>query len=197
MHDPAARRPRNGLFDLLAPAWEGLMGAWGIGDVVETLDHRSGQRLVDLGGGVGRLARYIDRNARLVIVDPSGPMVRRGRRRGRVVGQARAEALPLASGTVERIVVLDAFHHMHDLPRAAAEIARVLAPGGRAVLFEPDPETFAGGWIARLERWTGMGSLLLRGEQLVELFSSRGLTTSLSRGRFHLLLVAERPQRST
>jgi demethylmenaquinone methyltransferase/2-methoxy-6-polyprenyl-1,4-benzoquinol methylase len=196
-YDLPHRRPRNRLFDLLAPAWESLMGAWGVRRVIEALEPQPGQCLVDVGGGVGRLARHLPEGTRSVVVDPSGPMVLRGRRRGRTVVRASAEAIPLASETADAVVVLDAFHHMENLPAAAAEIGRVLAPGGRAVLFEPDPQTFAGAWVARLERWTGMGSLLLDADSLSALFAGRGLHVRVDRARFHLLLVADHPQRRT
>lgn len=173
------------------------MGAWGVRPVLKALAAAPGQMVLDLGGGVGRIAGHLPAGTRAVVIDPSGPMVSRGRRKGRTVVRASAEAVPLAPGSADRIVVLDAFHHMTDLRRAAGEIARVLAPGGRAVLFEPDPETFAGAWVARLERWTGMGSLLLDEAALTDLFRGHGLDVRSRRETFHLILVAERPHRMT
>jgi SAM-dependent methyltransferase len=48
--------------------------------------------------------------------------------------------LPLPDGGVDRIICLDAFHHVPNPAEALAEMARVLASGGIAGFAEPGPE---------------------------------------------------------
>jgi SAM-dependent methyltransferase len=50
--------------------------------------------------------------------------------------QANGEHLPFADGSFDRIWGCAILHHL-DLPRAAAELRRVLKPSGRAVFCEP------------------------------------------------------------
>lgn len=45
--------------------------------------------------------------------------------------------LPFESGLFGHLCCFDSLHHMHDYRRTLAEMARVLAPGGRAVFVEP------------------------------------------------------------
>jgi SAM-dependent methyltransferase len=48
--------------------------------------------------------------------------------------------LPLPDSSVDRIICLDAFHHVPNPPEVLAEMARVLAVGGIAGFAEPGPE---------------------------------------------------------
>jgi demethylmenaquinone methyltransferase/2-methoxy-6-polyprenyl-1,4-benzoquinol methylase len=188
------RRPRNGIFDLLAPVYDLFARGYGLSRALEALEPLAGLRLLDLGGGTGRLAaRGAARGARAAVADASAGMLARAAAKGLPAVRARGERLPLRDGTVDRVAVVDAFHHMGDLPGIAREVARVLKPGGLAVLFEPDPERFAGRWVARFERWAGMGSLILPGSELAGLFSAAGLDACVERAPFHLLVVARKP----
>ena len=47
--------------------------------------------------------------------------------------QGRLERLPFADGAFDVVVAADVLEHVPDLPAAVAELARVLAPGGRLV----------------------------------------------------------------
>jgi SAM-dependent methyltransferase len=52
-------------------------------------------------------------------------------------GEASAEALPYADGSVGALVLFDVLHHIPSPRRFFEEAARVLAPGGRIVMCEP------------------------------------------------------------
>jgi SAM-dependent methyltransferase len=106
--------------------------------------------VLEVGCGTGRLAAALaERGARVWGVDPSAEMLARARTlAGRTVGfkQGRAEALPFKDGWFER-VVLRLVVHLVDRPRALAETARVLAPGGRAAIATFVPEHFERYWL--------------------------------------------------
>lgn len=97
--------------------------------------------ILDVGCGTGRLLRAAAQRfprARLEGVDAAPEMVRTAARLappGRVgLRIARAESLPFADGSFDAVFSTLTFHHWADQPAAAAEIARVLAPGGRWLL---------------------------------------------------------------
>ena len=88
--------------------------------------------MLDLAAGTGKLTRVLAEHADdVVAVEPLDGMRRVLERRlphVRVLA-GTAEAIPLADGAVDAVFVAEAFHWF-DLPRAVAEIARVLRPGG-------------------------------------------------------------------
>lgn len=123
--------------------WEVFEALVADGDLV-------GRRVLEVGCGTGRLAAALaERGARVWGVDPSADMLARARAAaGTGVGlkQGRAEALPFKDGWFER-VVLRLVVHLVDRPQALPELARVLAPGGRAVVATFVPEHFERYWL--------------------------------------------------
>lgn len=109
---------------------------------------RPGERVLDLAGGTGDLAAGMARRAgdhgRVVLSDINAPMLVRGRDRltdAGVVGnvataQANAEALPFADGAFDCVTIGFGLRNVTDKPAALAEMRRVLAPGGRALVLE-------------------------------------------------------------
>lgn len=192
MHvDAHDRHPSNVLFDWLAPVWDLLAGSLLLGRLLSRLPAQPPGPILDLGGGTGRLAaRVAARGDRALVADLSLPMVRRARTKGLPAVQSRGEALPFADGSIGAVLVLDALHHMGDLRAVAHEAARVLAPGGMALLVEPDPRTAFGAIVVHGERWLGMGSLMLDAEGLGGLFAGTGLDVSIERERGHIVVCA-------
>ncbi|MCX7168562.1 MAG: class I SAM-dependent methyltransferase [Rhodocyclales bacterium] len=95
---------------------------------------------VDLAGGTGDVARLLaDGRRRVVICDPSLPMMEAGRVRGGtgvtwLAGEA--EKLPFADASVDLLAVAFGLRNATHLETALAEIRRVLKPGGRFVCLE-------------------------------------------------------------
>lgn len=92
----------------------------------------AGRRIVDLAAGTGKLTRALVRtDAALLAVDPVTSMLCALRvvTAGAVPAvAATAQALPLADGSVDGILVAQGFHWFDD-HAALAEMTRVLAPG--------------------------------------------------------------------
>jgi SAM-dependent methyltransferase len=93
-------------------------------------------RIADLGAGVGHIVLPLAaRGFDVTAIEPASSMLAEltaaANRDGLTVRthHAAAEALPLATGSQDLVVVADALHFL-DAELSAREIARVLAPGG-------------------------------------------------------------------
>ncbi len=98
--------------------------------------------ILDVGCGTGRLLRSAEARfpgARLVGVDAATEMVKQAVASSPVESairfeQATAEELPFPNSDFNLVFSTMTFHHWHDQGQGIAEVARVLAPGGRWLL---------------------------------------------------------------
>lgn len=102
---------------------------------------RAGELVLDVGCGTGSLAAMLaDRapGARIAGVDADPEMLARARAKRPDVDwrEGRAESLPFADGSVDLVVSSLFFHHLPPAGKraVAAEILRVLRPGGRLAI---------------------------------------------------------------
>lgn len=96
-------------------------------------------RILDAGCGVGMYTEQFRRFSPHVVgveVDPAVAAQAAARIPGIVL--APAEALPLADGSFDVVFSHEVIEHVSDDRTAAAEMVRVLAPGGRLTLFCPN-----------------------------------------------------------
>jgi SAM-dependent methyltransferase len=88
--------------------------------------------VLDLAAGTGKLTRaLIAAGARVTAVEPLSAMRQMLQQRlpEATVMEGTAERIPVEDGFVDLVTVAQAFHWF-DAPKAAAEIARVMRPGG-------------------------------------------------------------------
>jgi len=98
-----------------------------------------GARVLDIGCGVGMYtARLAGAGARAVGIEVEWARAREARGRGLDVAAAVGEALPLADGSVDAVLLHEVLEHVADDRRTVREVCRVLRPGGRAVIFVPN-----------------------------------------------------------
>jgi ubiquinone/menaquinone biosynthesis C-methylase UbiE len=102
-------------------------------------------RALDLGCGAGHVAYALARGdaRRVVAYDPSAEMLsvvaEEARRRGHGAIETKvgaAEQLPFESHSFDLVVTRYSAHHWADVPRALAECARIIAPGGRLIVID-------------------------------------------------------------
>ena len=97
-------------------------------------------RLLEVGCGVGRYVEKLAPLTRLTIgleYEPERAAEAGRRLPGRIVNAA-AEDLPFADGAFDVVLSNEVVEHVTDDARSAAEMVRVLARGGRIVLFCPN-----------------------------------------------------------
>jgi SAM-dependent methyltransferase len=106
--------------------------------VLDALGPVRGASVLEIGCGTGDLSlQLLRRGARLTALDLSPGMVELARSRAPEATflVAPAEETSLPGESFDLVVGKAVLHHV-DVPAAAAEIRRVLRPGGRAVFFE-------------------------------------------------------------
>lgn len=149
-----ARRVR-GVFDSVADRYDvmndlmslGIHRAWkrfAVGLVAP----RPGQAVLDLAGGTGDLAKLllprVLPGGHVTLSDINAAMLEHGRRRllddGLVAGlkfvQADAQSLPFPTASFDAVTIAFGLRNVTDKQRALDEMARVLRPGGVAIVLE-------------------------------------------------------------
>jgi ubiquinone/menaquinone biosynthesis C-methylase UbiE len=184
-------------FDWIAFAYDRLLGPPRTEELVGMLDLPVRGRLLDAGGGTGRASAALHPFVGSVVVaDLSWPMLRQGRKRnGMKAVQTRTEALPFSDGIFERVVVVDALHHFSSQRAALEELARVLSPGGRILIEEPDLKRSAVKVVAVLEKLFLMESHFVAPEGIAQALSQVGLSVLPIRRdvRFRAWIGADKP----
>jgi demethylmenaquinone methyltransferase/2-methoxy-6-polyprenyl-1,4-benzoquinol methylase len=142
-----------GVFESVAPKYDlmndlmslGLHRAWKAFTVAVS-GVRAGDRVLDVAGGSGDLARAFARRVgptgEVWLTDINGAMLGVGRDRLLDAGltapilQCDAERLPLRSGMFDCVSVAFGLRNMTQKEAALAEMRRVLKPGGRLLVLE-------------------------------------------------------------
>jgi ubiquinone/menaquinone biosynthesis C-methylase UbiE len=128
-------------------------------------------RLLDVGGGTGRVASVLcDLVDEVIVSDISMGMLEKAPRSTLQPACCFSESLPFPNDSFERVIMVDAFHHVVNQSATADEMLRVLKPGGLLVIEEPDIRTFGVKLIALAEKLLIMRSHFLAPARIASLF---------------------------
>ncbi|OCB39916.1 SAM-dependent methyltransferase [Mycobacterium malmoense] len=162
-HHPHDYLPAAG-HDALLPCYDLFARLLGMPKVYATLiaqaEIADRQRVLEIGCGTGNLTTRVKRAhpaADVTGCDPDPRALDRARQKANDIrfDQGYAERLPYADGEFDRVLSSMMLHHINEdaKPAAAAEIFRVLRPGGRLHLVDIGGDmTTEHGLMARLIR---------------------------------------------
>jgi ubiquinone/menaquinone biosynthesis C-methylase UbiE len=134
---------------------------WHVKLVLDHLGDLQGKRVADIGCGKGRFARIVKErfpDAEVAAIDLAEAMLARVPSEIARVA-ASMIALPLATGSMDAAYATESLEHAVDIPRAVAELARIVKPGGRIAIIDKDAEAWGRLETPEWERWFGRKEL--------------------------------------
>lgn len=150
--------------------------------------------LLDAGGGTGRIAQTLREFCQqIIVVDESLKMLYQSAAKGNLNPTcARAEKLPFQEKTMARIVMVDALHHVEDQQHTLKELWRILKPGGRLVIEEPDIQKFPVKIVALAEKVALMRSHFLTAAQVASIFTDAAARVTIERRGYNYFVIIDR-----
>jgi demethylmenaquinone methyltransferase/2-methoxy-6-polyprenyl-1,4-benzoquinol methylase len=131
-------------YDLMNDLMSGGMHRLWKDDFVKLLRPQPHEHVLDLAGGTGDIAfRIAKRGATVTVADINAGMLAVGRERAEKKGfpdmafvEANAEAMPFADASFDAVTIAFGIRNVTDVPKALADIRRVLKWGGRFFCLE-------------------------------------------------------------
>jgi demethylmenaquinone methyltransferase/2-methoxy-6-polyprenyl-1,4-benzoquinol methylase len=181
-------------FGFIAPFYEKAIPLRDYRRFQELVDMPVGGSLLDVGGGTGRMAQVFNHVAgSIVVADISMGMLRQVYPKpGLIPVCAYSEFLPFSDLAFDRVVMIDALHHVCNQQATADELWRVLKPGGRVVIEEPDIDSFYVKVIAFAEKLALMRSHFLPAARILELFPGSAMQSCIEREKSVAWVVIEK-----
>lgn len=190
--------PKFDHFDFLAPHYERFIqpkdpsGLWRMAALPVK------GAVLDVGGGTGRIAQFLTQMAgQVVVADLSLKMLAEcNKKDGVQVTCGASETLPFPSETFSLIIMVDALHHVFDQAATIRECWRLLEPGGRMVIEEPDLRTLTVKVLAVLEKLALMRSHFLSPPAIAALCAFPGAKSSIEVDGFNAWVIVDKPSLS-
>jgi demethylmenaquinone methyltransferase/2-methoxy-6-polyprenyl-1,4-benzoquinol methylase len=147
-------------FDLLASIYDRLISPPEESRLIELVELPDSGLILDAGGGTGRIAQKLTGESRTIILqDYSHKMLLQSKNKdGMQAVASETEDLPFPAECFDRIIMVDAYHHLRDQRKCLDELWRVLREGGILVIEEPDIRHFGIKLVALAEKLTLMRS---------------------------------------
>ncbi len=181
-------------FKWIAPYYDRLASAPDLDFWRRALRLPADGRLLDAGGGTGRVSHPLAGEVeQVVLVDETARMLVEAYQKPPLAPLlAQIERLPFGDASFSRVMMVDALHHVREQRRCAQELLRVLQPGGRLAVLEPDLGRNSGKFVAVVEKLLLMRTHLLTARQLSDLFTNPGVRVEVHQVREQVLLLVDR-----
>ena len=159
-------------FNLISPIYDWVFKRRNNHKLSELLGLTPHHILLDIGGGTGRVAsHFVATSDHTFVADAAVKMLREAQKKGISTINVHSERLPFCNYAFDRIIMVDAFHHVIDQQATLDEIWRTLTPGGRLVIEEPDINNFFVKLIALGEKLLLMRSKFIKPQDILAMVS--------------------------
>jgi ubiquinone/menaquinone biosynthesis C-methylase UbiE len=181
-------------FDILAPLYDKVIRIKDPVKIVELGGFPVEGVVLDAGGGTGRTSQALVGKAKhFVVLDLSFGMLKKAASKdGLATVNSHTEALPFPEGIFDAVIMVDALHHVCDQAETALELLRVVKPGGRIVIEEPDIGKLPVKIVALLEKLALMRSRFLSPVKITQLYKDQPVFTRIERDSFNAWVVVEK-----
>ncbi len=181
-------------FGFLAPVYDRLIHSKDPASMVRRAKLPVEGMLLDAGGGTGRIAHSLNGYASMIVVaDLSHAMLQQAAaKNGLQTVCSHSERLPFPNGAFERIIMVDALHHVCDYLETAKELWRLLKPGGRLVIEEPDIRTLTVKAVALAEKLALMRSHFVSPPRIQALFNYPNAQTRIEREGYNAWVIVDK-----
>jgi demethylmenaquinone methyltransferase/2-methoxy-6-polyprenyl-1,4-benzoquinol methylase len=170
-------------FEWISPYYDRLIRSEKSDHIIELAGLPIGGAILDVGGGTGRISQWLVGSAgSIVIADYSIGMLRQAQKKKDLKTIcAQSEKLPFAPMIFECVIMVDAFHHVINQYETLHEIWRVLMPGGKVIIEEPDVSKFAVKVVAAIEKLLLMRSHFLKPDRIAKILKFPNALTAIKR----------------
>jgi len=178
-------------FGIIAPFYDRLFKAGDISKLIGCLNLKNLEFVLDAGGGTGRIGLALSKiGLKIIVADSSFQMIKRARQEKNLWSVCcLAEYMAFQNESLERILMVDAFHHVENQRQTVKELWRILKPGGRIVIQEPDIKNFLVKFIALIEKLLRMRSKFLDAEEVTLLFDDINPNIYIERDNSHYYII--------
>lgn len=181
-------------FDLLAPFYDRVIKLQDVEKLVQYAGLPTPGVILDAGGGTGRVAQALkDYAGQVIIADASAGMLRQAKLKdGLYTVCSETEKLPFPEDFFDRVIMVDALHHVINQEFTVSELFRVLKPKGRILIEEPDIRLFSVKLVALAEKLALMRSHFLSPQSIAALFSAQDARVQIAKDGFNSWVIAEK-----
>ena len=181
-------------FDILAPVYDRVFKINHNSRLKDLVDCGPNEHILDVGGGTGRGTAILRNAERRIILDSSMKMLEQAKRQKNLFWICSAsEQLPFDDQSFDKLIMVDALHHVLDQQRTMNELWRVTRRGGRIVIEEPDYRKPAVKLLAGLEKILQMRSHFLSPEQIAEGFKHSSASIQIHSDGIISWIVIDKP----
>lgn len=174
----------KGIFDLIAPVYrlfEKLSSSSTKKKVLNNMEVHKGDRILDVGGGTGKLLDMIKNNEpdiELILMDVSKAMMKHSPKSNQKV-LGKACHVPFDSNSINIVITTDALHHFENKKGALREMVRIAKQEGTIIILEFDPKSYVTKFIKYGEKLFGEPSYFFEISYLKRFFENHGLKTKI------------------
>jgi demethylmenaquinone methyltransferase/2-methoxy-6-polyprenyl-1,4-benzoquinol methylase len=163
-------------FDFLAPVYDRFIKTKDVTRLIKLIGLPIDGRLLDAGGGTGRISNELAvLTGSTIIADLSlGMLSQASSKVGIIPLCTHTESLPFPDASFDRVIMIDALHHVCSHSQTAKELWRVVRPGGRIVIEEPNIHKPVVWLVAIFEKLALMRSHFISSNRISSLFNDPG-----------------------